>query len=155
MLRQGLAALGPFAIVLLGLSSAVYQPLGPDVFVVAASPLGISPALAALLAVFSTTVGSAGGYLVGRGALRSLLSPLLRRHQDAVARAADWLRRRGVWVAAVAGLTPIPLTQVAWAAGVVRMPLLRFLLGVLLGVSLRFGLEAAFSNVLAGWLHAL
>ncbi len=65
--RVSLVCLGPWALVVLGLSAAVYQPLEPDVFVVALASVGLSPRLAVLLAIFSTGAGGVVGYAIGRG----------------------------------------------------------------------------------------
>ena len=151
-LKSALARLGPWAIVLLGLSAGVYQPLGPDVFVVSSSLLGIRAGYAATLAVFATALGGTLGYALGAGLFGPLFRSLLSKKAAAVAKVQNWLAARGLWVVALAGFSPLPLTQVSWAAGMLRMPLSRFLTGLLLGLIPRFGLEAVFAGLLRRWL---
>ena len=150
-LRGSVAALGPWAIVLLGLSAAVYQPLGPDIFVVASATVGLSTWLAAFLAIFSTAGGGALGYAIGRGVFGSIFKRILERKEQAVQKAEHWLSRRGLWVVAIAGISPIPLTQVAWAAGLLRMNFTIFVGGLFLGLVPRFLLEVLFSNFIQRW----
>ncbi|RKY51436.1 MAG: hypothetical protein DRP89_09015 [Candidatus Neomarinimicrobiota bacterium] len=150
-LRISLATLGPWAIVVLGLSAAVYQPLGPDLFVVVSTSVGLSPWLAALLAVFSTAGGGVLGYAIGRGLFGSIFKRILERKEQAIRKAEDWLSRRGLWVIAIAGISPIPLTQVTWAAGLLRMNFAIFVGGLFLGLVPRFLLEALFSNLIQCW----
>jgi membrane protein YqaA with SNARE-associated domain len=143
-----LAGLGPWAVVVLGLAVAVYQPVGPDVFVLTAPAFGWSPLGMALLAILATAAGSCLGYGIGRGLWRRLLGPWLARRAGRLERAQAWVARRGAWVVALAAVSPIPLTQVCWAAGTLRMPWLRFLGGLFLGLVPRFLVEAALA---AGW----
>jgi len=152
LVKSTLAGLGPWAIVLLGLSAGVYQPLGPDVFVVSSSLLGIRAGSAAVLATLATALGASFGYALGAGLLGRLLRGLLQKKADTVARVKDWLVARGIWVVALAGFSPVPLTQVSWAAGLLRMPFSRFLGGLFLGLVPRFGLEALFAGLLRRWV---
>jgi len=46
---------------------------------------------------------------------------VLVRKEHALKKAARWLSRSGLWVVAIAEVSSIPLTQVAWAAGLLRM----------------------------------
>ncbi|MDZ7374898.1 MAG: VTT domain-containing protein [candidate division KSB1 bacterium] len=149
-----LVHLGPWAIVLLGLSAGVYQPIGPDILVLSSALVGLSPWQAAALAFLSTCGGGMLGYAVGCGLLQSLLKGLLTRRAREVERARHWLTRWGHWFVLLAGISPIPLTQVAWAAGLLRMPLPRFLLAMAGGLLPRFGLEALLSRQLLQWLGA-
>ncbi len=151
-LQAALVELGPWAIVVLGLSAGVYQPLGPDVFVISSSLIGIPSGQAAVLAALATAGGASFGYALGAGLLGPVLGSLLRRRAAAVAKVRTWLARRGLWVVALAGFSPVPLTQVSWAAGGLRMPFSRFVAGLFLGLVPRFFLEAVFAGVLRRWL---
>jgi len=145
-LRGSLATLGPWAIVVLGLSAGIYQPLGPDVFVVVSASVGLSPGLAAMMAVLSTGIGGSLGYAIGRGLFGSIFKRILKRKKQTVQKAAHWLSRRGLWVVAIAGVSPIPLTQVAWAAGLLRMNFTIFVGGLFLGLVPRFLLTQLHHN---------
>jgi membrane protein YqaA with SNARE-associated domain len=152
-LLHRLTPLGPWAIVILGLSAGVYQPVGPDVLVISSALIGMKPHWAAALAFVSTCAGSLLGYGIGAGLFKPLLRGLFARRKTTLERAQIWLRRWGFWFVALAGVSPIPLTQVAWAAGFLRMPCLRFLLGVMAGLLPRFGIEALFAKELARYLR--
>ena len=149
--RVSLASLGPWAIVVLGLSAGVYQPLGPDVFVVASASVGLSPWLAAILAIFSTGAGGIVGYAIGRGLFGSIFQWILKRKKQTIQKASRWLSHHGLWVVAIGGISPIPLTQVAWAAGLLRMNFAIFTGGLFLGLVPRFLLEALFSGLIQRW----
>ncbi len=64
-------------------------------------------------------VGGSVGYLIGQ---RLRTTGFVRRFMDGRGRSLERLiRRYGIWVVAVAAVTPLPYSLSAWAAGAVRM----------------------------------
>lgn len=76
------------------------------------------------------TAGSVAGGCVGWGVGRQLRQTRVIGHfMDGRGRKLEALiRRNGVWVVAVAAITPLPYSLAAWAAGAVRMPFVPFAL---------------------------
>jgi membrane protein DedA with SNARE-associated domain len=128
--------------------------------------LGRWPVWLAFVALFCVAFGRGGAtYLVGRGLRaggdRSALGRPLDRPM--VLRAQDWIRRWGAPVVALAFLTVGIQTAVNAAAGTLRMPLRRYLPGLVVGallwagiyVTVGFAVVEALIGGLSWWVVAL
>lgn len=133
-LREPLTALGHAFVDNLGgpgvalgfmLPDAFTIPLPNDTFL-ALAVAGQMPFWTIVLwATLGSLAGGSLGWALGRGLRRT------RRVRDfLLGRGAPIdraLRRRGVWVVAVAALTPVPYSLASWAAGATLVPYRKFL----------------------------
>ncbi|RKY62804.1 MAG: DedA family protein [Candidatus Latescibacterota bacterium] len=135
--QVGVERYGYWGLLALGFSVAVYQPMAPDVFLVAGSSLGMNPCLAVFVALMGTLAGSAGGYALGRFVGRKVLY-IVRIKEHRLQKAEALFRRYGMWGVALAALSPIPLRETSWLAGAFGMPPRLFLMAVALGIGPRY-----------------
>jgi membrane protein YqaA with SNARE-associated domain len=143
-LSETLVALGPLGALLVALlDSFIPLPGGPDLAVVVLSAR--NPALAPLVVLGATLGACTGATLVYLAARRAGVAALRRVSEARRARIENLLGRYDVLAIAVAAICPPPFPFKAFnlSAGVFRVRIPRFILAVLLGRGIRFGLEAA------------
>lgn len=99
----------------------------------------------ALICTLASVAGGALGWWIGAELFERVALPVARFYhaEPALQRIADRLRRYGLWVILVKGLTPIPYKIVSIGAGAAHFPLGEFLLASLLTRGARFFLVAA------------
>ena len=99
----------------------------------------LSPLTLGVLAGVAETLGETSGYAIGYGG-RTVVEQ--RRYYE---RIRGWMERRGVFVILIMSVIPNPLFDlVGITAGGVRYPLLRFLVTVLIGKTIK-GILVAYS----------
>ncbi|MFQ6618168.1 MAG: YqaA family protein [Fidelibacterota bacterium] len=139
-------------IFLLSLTSAIYQPVGPDIFIVGEGGLGFNPYIAALIALTGTIIGVSIAYIFGVYLGYPLMARLFKKRISIVNRAEDLVKKYGIWGVAIGAFSPVPLTQICWLAGIFKMPLAKYYLALLIGLVPRFFIEAIFGQALGGFL---
>ena len=129
----GLKSLGYPGIFFISLaSSASVLVPAPGLLSICGVSLVLNPILVGLLAGIGEAMGEATGYAVGFGG-----HGILQGHKF-YAKAHDWIERRGTLLIFAASLIPNPIFDVVGvAAGAARFPLLRFLLAVWAGKTLK------------------
>ena len=136
---EGLLALFAFA-------EASVFPVPPDLLLI---PMVLAtPRRAwrlALVCTLASVAGGALGWWIGAELFERVALPVARFYhaEPALQRIADRLRRYGLWVILVKGLTPVPYKIVSIGAGAAHFPLGEFLLASLLTRGVRFFLVAA------------
>jgi membrane protein YqaA with SNARE-associated domain len=143
---------GYFGLFLLGLSIAIYQPVAPDFFIIGFSGIGLNAYWAATIAFIGTVIGAILGYGVGRWLEKVILIKLIRKWQNRFDRGKVLFRKYGVWAVLIAAVSPLPLSQISWLAGMSRMSLVKFSLTICAGLIPRYFGEAIFANQLKDWL---
>jgi len=143
---------GYVGLFLLGLSIAIYQPVAPDFFIIGLGGIGLSPFIAAAVAFLGTVIGASLGYAVGRWLEKKVLIKIIHRWQDKFDKAKVLFRKYGVWAVLIAAISPLPLSQVSWLAGMSRLSFVKFSLTMCAGLIPRYFGEAIFANQLRNWL---
>lgn len=149
-----MAAFGPFGLAFLLLVENLFPPIPSEVilplagFLVGRGELGFVSALA------GSTTGSLAGalvlYALGRRGGRPLVlrhGRLLRVTERDLERAEGWFDRYGDWIVLLGRVVPLARSVVSIPAGVLEMPLWKFMLLTVLG-------SAAWNALLigAGWI---
>lgn len=137
---------------LLGLSIVIYQPVAPDIFIIGLGSVGLNAFLAAIVAFAGTLCGALLGYVFGRWLEQAILIKLIHRWQHQIERGKALFRKYGVWAVFVASISPLPLSQISWLAGMSRMSIVKFSLSICVGLIPRYFGEALFANQLKDWL---
>jgi len=140
---------GYWGILALSLTVFIYQPVAPDIFIVGEVGLGLHPVMTATVALAGTVAGTLVGHLLGGYADRLGLHRL--RENKYGKRIHQLFHKYGLWAVAIAALTPIPLRETSWIAGIFHYPRGTFALAVTLGLAPRYYLEALFGR----WLYQL
>jgi membrane protein YqaA with SNARE-associated domain len=94
----------------------------------------------ALIATVFSVLGGFLGYFLGYVLFDPLVMPLLKffGQVDNYQKVTTLFQERGFWAILIAGFTPIPYKFVAIGAGFMRVPLMPFFLGSLLGRAIKF-----------------
>ncbi len=120
-------------------------PIPPDLML---APMSLSKPqhawrYAGLTALFSV-LGALFGYLIGMFAIDLVMPWIIKvGYEDTFNTAQLWFDQWGFWALIVAGFTPIPFKLFTLAAGAMRMWLVPFVIGAIIGRSMRFFLVAA------------
>ncbi len=126
---------GIFLIALLT-NATVFLP-APGIAVVFAMGAVFNPLLVGLAAGAGGALGELSGYLAG------FSGQAVVERAELYQRLANWVKKYGFWAIIVLATIPNPTFDVAGvAAGVLKMPLLKFLLAVLIGVTIKMTLFA-------------
>jgi len=126
---------GIFLIALLT-NATVFLP-APGIAVVFAMGAVFNPLLVGLAAGAGGALGELSGYLVG------FSGQAVVERAELYQRLSNWVKKYGFWAIIVLATIPNPTFDVAGvAAGVLKMPLLKFLLAVLIGVTIKMTLFA-------------
>jgi membrane protein YqaA with SNARE-associated domain len=120
-------------------------PIPPDVML---APMSLArPQRAWYFAVMTTlfsVLGALFGYILGLCFITLLMPWIIKiGYAQTFATAQLWFDQWGFWALIVAGFTPIPFKLFTLAAGAMRMNLFIFLIGAIIGRSMRFFLVAA------------
>ena len=151
MITTLLIKFGYGGLFLLGLSIAIYQPVAPDFFIIGLGSVGFNAFLAATIAFVGTFIGALMGYVFGRWLEKTILIKIIRRRQKQFEKGKVLFRKYGIWAVLMASISPLPLSQISWLAGMSRMSLLKFSLIMCLGLIPRYFTEAIFANQLKEW----
>ncbi|MFQ6091375.1 MAG: YqaA family protein [bacterium] len=130
---------------------AVYQPIGPDLFILGEGGLGLNASLAALVALVGTVLGAMAAYWLGRHLGFAVLTRLFGVKERRLRKGERLYNRYGLWAVAIAAVSPIPLREICWLAGVFRMSFRAYLCALMLGLVPRFFGEAIFGT----WLSTI
>ena len=149
------ARYGNFAIVLLGLPVAYYQPIGPDAFIILVGLAGGNAFWSASLATVFTLIGTLVGFFPARKYGRRLLRRVFKRRIKVVDRFEGTFQRYGGWFVFASAFGPIPLRYATWVAGLSDMPVGKFVMLVLTGLLPRFIGEATLVTVYGDWVRGL
>lgn len=122
----------------LSLSVAIYQPIAPDIFILSQGGLGYNGYLSAFIGIGGTLAGAAAGYWLGKHFGLFVLTRLFRLKEKYLAKGERLFVQYGIWGVIAATLSPIPLREVSWLAGIFGMPFYPFLLALLVGLSVRY-----------------
>ncbi len=126
---------GIFLIALLT-NATVFLP-APGIAVVFAMGAVFNPLFVGIAAGAGGALGEISGYLAGFSGQAVVERAALYQ------RLSGWVGRYGFWAILVLAAIPNPTFDIAGvAAGVLKMPLLKFLLAVLIGVTLKMSLFA-------------
>lgn len=129
---------------MLFIDAYAFPPLAHEPILFFAHAGGLGFVEASLVAGTASFLAGPLGYLVGRwlGGV-----PWVQR-QLARSGIAPLMRRRGVWVVALAAVSPLPFSASTYAAGALRVPFVPFLLAC----TLRFPKVTAYLGMIAlGW----
>ena len=137
---------GYIGIFLLAVTVFIYQPIAPDIFIIGEVGLGLNPYWVALLALLGSFLGAFLGYYVGR--LFDHLGVKRVRQNKHVAKIEIWFQKYGNWAVFLGALTPVPLREMSWLAGIFRLSIVQFLVFVFLGLFPRYFLEAVLGKVI-------
>ncbi len=148
---QVVQAYGYPGIFLLGLSLFIYEPIAPDIFILGEIATGLVPFWVAVSALLGTTVGVTLGYYAGR--LLNKWGLRRVRQNKYFGKIEDWYQKYGVWIGFLGALSPLPLREISWFAGIFRLSLPQFVLAVFLGLVPRYFAEAFLGKALLHWLH--
>lgn len=99
----------------------------------------------ACIATLFSVLGGILGYLIGFYAIE-LIEPYFNTSSTSAAgfhQVRDWFRAYGVWMVILAGFTPFPYKLFTITAGAMQMAFIPFVIGSLIGRSLRFFLVAS------------
>jgi membrane protein YqaA with SNARE-associated domain len=142
--------IGAFVVSLIA-SATIVLPAPGLAIIIAMSP-ALDPILLGLVAGIGSAIGELSGYAAGAGG--RMLIPPERQAQF------DWLRqlthRYGALILGLLAALPFPLFDFAGiVAGVIRMPVLRFLLAVTVGKSIKYIVLILLSAGSIQWLQKL
>ncbi|HID96570.1 MAG TPA: DedA family protein [Candidatus Latescibacteria bacterium] len=147
---------GVWGIFGLSLMMPIYQPIGPDLFILGQGGLGLNPYLGALAATAGTFLGGLIGFWLGSHMGIYVLTRLFRIKEKYLKKGEALFRKYGIWAVVIAAFSPVPLREVSWMAGIFRMRLLPYIGSLLLGLVPRFFGEAimgkTFGDLIAGRL---
>ena len=135
----------PAYLAVLSFTESSFFPIPPDVMLIPMCLAKVKKAWQyAALCTLASVVGGMAGYLIGKLAFGWIEPWLMGSHYadtftGAVAAFETW----GFWYILLAGFTPIPYKVFTISAGVVGMPFLAFIGGLLVGRGGRFFLVAA------------
>lgn len=130
----------PWYLGLIAFVESSFFPIPPDVMLIS---MGLArPKSAwrnAFIASLFSVLGGMFGYVIGFF-LFDLIHPWLSHSSmySSYQMAIQWFKQYGVWIVIVAGFTPIPYKLFTIGAGAVHMPFLPFILGSIIGRSMRF-----------------
>lgn len=133
-----LAKYGYWGILGLSLSVAIYQPIAPDIFILGQGGLGFNCYLSALIAIGGTFLGVTVGYWLGKHLGLFFLTRVFRIREKYLAKGERLFARYGQWGVLAATLSPIPLREVSWLAGIFGMPFCPYLLAMFAGLTIRY-----------------
>ncbi|NOY76720.1 MAG: DedA family protein [Calditrichaeota bacterium] len=141
---------GYVGIFLLAVTVCIYQPVAPDIFIIGEVGLGLNPYWVALLALAGSFLGAFLGYYIGR--LFDRLGVKRVRKNRHVAKIETWFQKYGNWAVFLGALTPIPLREMSWLAGIFQLSLPRFLIFVALGLLPRYFGEAFLGKIILNYI---
>jgi membrane protein YqaA with SNARE-associated domain len=144
MMQWSLHKHAPCYLYSLSFAESSFFPIPPDFML---APMSLAkPQKAFTYAAFTTlssVMGALLGYLIGYFFMH-LLSPLIDKlgYTQRFLNAQHYFQRYGFWVMFVAGFGPIPYKIFTITAGAMKIPLLPFIIGSLIGRGGRFFLVA-------------
>jgi membrane protein YqaA with SNARE-associated domain len=143
-----LASFGYFGIFLLSiLANATIILPAPGVAFVFGMGAVFNPYVVALAAGAGAALGELSGYLAGYSGHAVL------PHFDFIQRLQEWMRKYGGWTILVLAFIPNPMFDIAGIiAGILKMPLWKFLLFCLIGKILKMLLFAYAGSLSIPWL---
>lgn len=118
----------------------IYMPIGPDVFLIA---LTYTSGKFPLIQVISTI----GGYAIGVTVTFYLGYSGKKIIKKNLKKIEEFLYERAFLCSLVAALTPIPLREFSLLAGYSQVRFYRFILGILVGLIVRFSFECVLSLI--------
>lgn len=130
----------PWYLGLIAFIESSFFPIPPDVMLIS---MGLAKPKSAwrnaFIASLFSVLGGMFGYLIGFF-LFDLIHPWLSHSSlyPSYLTAIKWFKDYGVWAVVVAGFTPIPYKLFTIGAGAAHMPFLGFVLGSIIGRSMRF-----------------
>ncbi len=148
-------AYGDFAIIILGLPVAYYQPIGPDLLIILKGLAGGNAIFSAWLAVGFTLAGSLGGFFPAKRFGRRLVKRIFKRRMSVFERFDRTFERYGGWFVFASAFGPVPLRYAIWLAGISQMPLSKFVILVILGLIPRFLGEATLVTLYGDWVKGV
>jgi membrane protein YqaA with SNARE-associated domain len=142
--------IGAFVVSLIA-SATIVLPAPGLAIIIAMSP-ALDPILLGIVSGIGSAIGELSGYAAGAGG--RMLIPPERQAQF------EWLRqlthRYGALILGLLAALPLPLFDFAGiVAGVIRMPVLRFLLAVAIGKSIKYLILILLSASSIQWLQRL
>jgi len=143
---------GYWGILGLGLSVAIYQPMGPDLFILGEAGLGCNPYLAAAVALVGTLAGAWIGYELGKHLGIVVLRKVFRVKEKHLAKGKQIVSRYGIWAVGIAAFSPVPLRETSWLAGTFNMRLKPYMGALVVGLIPRYFGLAALGTVLGHFL---
>ena len=135
----------PRILALLTFAESVFFPIPPDVLL---APMVLAQREKAWRFATLTTVASVIGGVVGYGLGYMMFEPWIQPlitefgYQARFDKAMSWFSEWGVWVAFIAGFSPIPYKLFTVSAGFLQMAFVPFLLASAIGRGMRFFLVA-------------
>jgi len=145
---KNLEALGIPGVFLISIitNASVFLPVPGVVFTSAMGAI-FNPFWVALAAGAGSAIGELSGYLAGYSG-RAVI-----KETDRYRRLTDWMRKYGEITILFLAFVPNPAFDLAGIiAGVLKMPVRRFLFWCLIGKTLKMLLFAYFGSTLVGWL---
>jgi membrane protein YqaA with SNARE-associated domain len=127
---QGLGYAGAFIIGVI-CNATIVLPM-PGILVIVPIGIALNPWLVGLVAGAGATLGEMTAYLAGYSG-RSIW-----RDNKTYLRAADWLRKWGIWIIFLVSVTPLPIDVMGLAAGNLRFPWWKYFLGCLPGKLIKY-----------------
>lgn len=130
----------PWYLGIIAFIESSFFPIPPDVMLIS---MGLAKPKSAwrnaFIASLFSVLGGMFGYLIGFF-LFDLIHPWLSHSSlyPSYQTAIQWFKIYGVWAVIVAGFTPIPYKLFTIGAGAVHMPFFPFILGSIIGRSMRF-----------------
>lgn len=128
---------GLLALFLVSFCASTLLPLGSEWFLVALLLQGSDPVAAVIIATLGNSLGSATNYLIGYYGGDWLAKKLLRIGESRQQHAEFWFNRYGSWALLLAWL-PIVGDPLCLVSGMLRTPVMRFSLLVIVGKGLRY-----------------
>ena len=142
---------GYAGIFLLGVSLFIYEPIAPDIFILGEIATGLRPLWVAFFALAGTTVGVALGYFSGRLLDRWGFKRV--RSNKYFGKIEHWYQKYGAWIGFFGALSPLPLREISWFAGIFRLSFWKFLLAVFLGLLPRYFGETLLGKTILHWVQ--
>ena len=106
-------------------------PVPADGFVAMGTTMGLPFWNVMFAVLMAALIGSYIGYFMGRVFGAPVVRWLFGKTR--LEKGGQFIKKYGVWGIIIAGLTPVPFKVMTWTAGIFRMPLGKFTVGVFLG----------------------
>lgn len=132
-----LAEYGLLSLFLISFCASTLLPLGSEWLLVALLLQGSNPVTTVIVATLGNSLGSGTNYLIGYYGGDWLAEKLLRIDKNQQLRAESWFNRYGNWALLLAWL-PIIGDPLCLVSGMLKTPIMRFSLLVVVGKGLRY-----------------